>query len=163
MFRQAAKGSLFVSSSELCQKTLRGHRDLNVYQFAYGLAMQIFEESKSFPKDERYSLTSQIRRSSRSVAANIAEGFRKRQYPNMFVSKLADSDAEATETQVWLDFARDCGYLSPELHDDLVARYEEIGRMLHAMIEQPNRFVPSSQIDSKRPQAGHRKIESKAA
>jgi four helix bundle protein len=109
--------------------------------------MQIFNESKSFPKDERFSLTSQIRRSSRSVAANIAEGFRKRQYPNMFVSKLADSDAEATETQVWLDFARDCGYLSTEHHNDLVARYEEIGRMLHAMIENPERFVPSSQAD----------------
>ena len=120
---------------------------MRVYQLAYSLAMQIFNESKSFPKDERFSLTSQIRRSSRSVAANIAEGFRKRQYPNMFVSKLADSDAEATETQVWLDFARDCGYLSTEHHNDLVARYEEIGRMLHAMIENPERFVPSSQAD----------------
>ena len=87
------------------QRPLRGHRDLKVYQLAYNLAMQIFEESRAFPHEERYSLTSQIRRSSRSVAANIAEGFRKRQYPNMFVSKLADSDAEATETQVWLDFA----------------------------------------------------------
>ena len=78
--------------------------------------MEIFTDSKSFPTDECYSLTSQIRRSSRSVAANIAEGYRKRQYPQMFVSKLADSDAEATETQVWLDFARDCGYLSQEHH-----------------------------------------------
>ena len=129
---------------------LRGHRDLKVYQLAYTLAMQIFEESKMFPADERYSLTSQIRRSSRSVAANIAEGFRKRQYPNMFVSKLADADAEATETQVWLDFARDCGYLSTEHHDDLVARYEEIGRMLHAMIEHPERFVPSPQREAGR-------------
>jgi four helix bundle protein len=132
------------------QRTLRGHRDLKVFQHAYGLAMQIFNESKNFPKDERFSLTSQIRRSSRSVAANIAEGFRKRQYPNMFVSKLADSDAEATETQVWLDFARDCGYLSTEHHNDLVTRYEEIGRMLHAMIEHPERFVPSSQADGGR-------------
>ena len=107
--------------------------------------MHIFEESKTFPQEERYSLTSQIRRSSRSVAANIAEGFRKRQYPSMFVSKLADSDAEATETQVWLDFARDCGYLSVRAPNDLVARYEEIGRMLHAMIEHPERFVPSFQ------------------
>ena len=124
---------------------LRGHRDLKVYQLAYDLAMRIFEYSKAFPADERYSLTSQIRRSSRSVAANIAEGFRKRQYPNMFVSKLADADAEATETQVWLDFARDCGYLSREHHNDLVARYEEIGRMLHAMIEHPERFVQTFQ------------------
>jgi four helix bundle protein len=78
--------------------TLQGHRDLKVYQLAYRLAMEIFEVSKGFPKDERYSLTDQVRRSSRSVAANIAEAFRKRQYPNMFVSKLADADAEATET-----------------------------------------------------------------
>lgn len=85
----------------------RGFRDLKVYQRAYALAMKIFEQSKTFPQEERYSLTSQIRRSSRSVAANIAEGYRKRQYPSMFVSKLADSDAEATETLVWLDFARD--------------------------------------------------------
>jgi four helix bundle protein len=79
---------------------LRGHRDLKVYQLAYKLAMDIFRRSKSFPQEERYSLTSQIRRSPRSVAANLAEGFRNRQYPSMFVSKLADSDAEATETQV---------------------------------------------------------------
>jgi len=78
----------------------RGHRDLRAFQLAYKLAMEIFNETKTFPQDERYSLTSQIRRSSRSVAANIAEGFRKRQYPSMFVSKLADADAEATETQV---------------------------------------------------------------
>src|SRR5207247_5105897 len=99
---------------------LRGHRDLKVYQLAYKLAMEIFSESKRFPEDERYSLTSQIRRSSRGVAANIAEGFRKRQYPNMFVSKLADSDAEAAETQAWLDFARDCCYLSHERHKELI-------------------------------------------
>ncbi|HMD99603.1 MAG TPA: four helix bundle protein [Terriglobia bacterium] len=121
---------------------LRGHRDLKVYQLAYKLAMEIFTQSKSFPQDERYSLTSQIRRSSRSVAANVAEGFRKRQYPSMFVSKLADSDAEATETQVWLDFARDCGYISVELHEELAAGYDEIGRMLSSMISRPERFAP---------------------
>ena len=104
-------------SSGMYQKALRGHRDLKVYQLAYSLAMRIFEESMTFPPEERYSLTSQIRRSSRSVAANIAEGFRKRQYPSMFMSKLADSDAEATETQVWLDFARDCGYLSMRVQE----------------------------------------------
>lgn len=123
----------------------RGHRDLKVFQLAYTLATHIFRLSKGFPQDERYSHTSQIRRSSRSVAANIAEGFRKRQYPNMFVSKLADSDAEATETQVWLDFARDCEYLSAADHREFVARYEEIGMMLHSMIEQPERFAPASQ------------------
>jgi four helix bundle protein len=109
---------------------LQGHRDLRVYQLAYGLAMEIFHLSKHFPREETYSLTDQIRRSSRSVAANIAEGFRKRQYPNMFVSRLADSDAEATETQVWLDFALDCGYMSRDSRDRLTSGYEEIGRML---------------------------------
>lgn len=121
---------------------LREHRDLRVYQLAYRLAMEIFQESKAFPKDERYSLSDQIRRSSRSVAANIAEGFRKRQYPNMFVSKLADSDAEATETQVWLDFAHDCGYLTRERYEQLTQGYEEIGRMLSSMMNNPEKFKP---------------------
>jgi four helix bundle protein len=124
---------------------LKGYRDLKVYQLAYKLAMEIFQESKAFPKEERYSLTDQIRRSSRSVAANIAEGFRKRQYPKMFVNKLADSDGEATETQVWLDFARDCEYLATEKHDELLKGYEEVGRMLGAMISMPEKFLPSNQ------------------
>ncbi|HKP85155.1 MAG TPA: four helix bundle protein [Blastocatellia bacterium] len=121
---------------------MRGHRDLRVFQLAFRLAMEIFDETKSFPKDERYSLTDQIRRSSRSVAANIAEGFRKRQYPNMFISKLADSDAEGAETQVWLDFARDCEYLSVERHKQLTAGYEEVGKMLGSMIANPEKFKP---------------------
>ncbi len=121
---------------------MQGFRDLKVYQLAYQLAMDIFAESKNFPKEERYSLTDQIRRSSRSVAANIAEGFRKRQYPNMFASKLADSDAEAGETQVWLDLALDCGYLDRAKHDQLIGSYEQIGRMLGAMIAHPERFSP---------------------
>src|SRR5205814_10442737 len=90
---------------------MQGHRDLKVYQLAYKLAMEIFHLSKHFPREELYSLTDQIRRSSRSVAANIAEGFRKRRYPNMLISKLTDSDGVATESQVWLDFALDCGYM----------------------------------------------------
>ena len=126
---------------------LREHRDLRVYQLAYKLATEIFSESKRFPEDERYSLTSQIRRSPRSVAANIAEGFRKRQYPNMLVSQLADSDAEAAETQVWLDFACDCGYLSKENHDRLTLGYEEVGKMLSGMISNPERFAPSPKRD----------------
>ena len=121
---------------------LRGYRDLKVYQLAFSLAMEIFNHSKSFPQEERYSLTSQIRRSSRSVAANIAEGFRKRQYPSMFASKLADSDAEATETQVWLDFAHGCGYLSPEDQQRLVSGYEELGKMIGTMMANPERFKP---------------------
>lgn len=123
---------------------MQGYRDLKVYQLAYKLAMDIFRESKAFPKEEKYALTDQIRRSSRSVAANIAEGFRKRQYPKMFLSKLADSDGETAETQVWLDFARDCEYLTTEKHDELLAKYEEVGRMLGAMMTMPEKFIPSN-------------------
>ena len=119
----------------------RGFRDLRVYQLAYELAMEIFRESKHFPLEEKYSLTDQIRRASRSVAANIAEGYRKKRYPKMFVSKMADADGEATETQVWLDFARDCGYLSLDVQTRLTAGYEEIGRMLGGMILTPERFT----------------------
>ena len=124
---------------------LKGHRDLKVYQLAYKLAMDIFNASKSFPAEEKYSLTDQIRRSSRSVTANIAEGFRKRQYPKMFVSKLADADGEATETQVWLDFARDSEYLSTELHTELIKGYEDVGRMLGSMMSMPEKFAPRNQ------------------
>ena len=121
---------------------MQGFRDLKVYQLSYKLAMDIFRLSKAFPKEELYSLTDQIRRSSRSVAANIAEGFRKRRYPNHFVSKFTDCDAEATETQVWLDFAHDCGYLSEQNRDQLTAGYEEVGKMLSSMIANPGRFAP---------------------
>jgi four helix bundle protein len=121
---------------------LRGHRDLKVFQAAYQLAMRVFHESKTFPREERFSLTDQIRRASRSVVANIAEGFRKRQYPNAFVSKLADADGEGAETQVWIDLARDCGYLSPELAGELTTGYEEVGRMLGSMIAHPEKFSP---------------------
>ena len=124
---------------------LKGHRDLKVYQLAYKLAMEIYEQSRAFPKDERYPLTDQIRRSWRSIVANIAEAYRKRQYPKMFVSKLADADGETTETQVWLDFARDCGYLPPDRHAELFKGYEEVGKMLGAMMSMPERFMPYNQ------------------
>ena len=104
--------------------------------------MEVFNLSKTFPQDERFSLTSQVRRSSRSVVANLAEGYRKRQYPNMFVSKVADADAEATETRVWIDFALDCGYLSIANHNRLSSGYDEVGRMLSSMISHPERFAP---------------------
>ena len=119
-----------------------GVKELHVYQLAYKTAMEVFRQSRSFPSDERYSLTSQIRRSSRSVAANIAEGYRKRQYPAMFSSKMADADAEATETAVWLDFARDCGYLKPDDYRQLTSACEEIGKMLHVMVHEPEKFAP---------------------
>ena len=121
---------------------LRGHRDLKAFQLAYDLAMEIFHLSKSFPVEEKYSLTDQIRRSSRSVVANIAEGFRKRRYPNMLINKLTDCDGEATETQVWLDFAFDCGYLSKVNHDRLIEGYEEVGKMLGGMMANASKFAP---------------------
>lgn len=109
---------------------------------AYRLAMEIFRLSKNFPPEERYSLTDQVRRSSRSVAVNIAEAYRKRQYPKSFVSKLSDSDGEATETQVWLDFAKDSGYITGENHQRLTDDYKEVGRMLGSMILHPEKFAP---------------------
>src|SRR5947199_3127900 len=118
----------------------QGFRDLKVYQMAFDLAMEIFEESKKFPIEEKYSLTDQICRASRSVAANIAEGYRKKQYPKMFVSRMADADGEATETQVWIDFATNCGYFSPTQQARLKSGYEEVGRMLGGMIAHPEKF-----------------------
>jgi four helix bundle protein len=99
--------------------TSQGFRDLRASQMAFKLAMDIFHESQKFPAEERYSLTDQIRRASRSVAANIGEGYRKKRYPKMFVSKMSDADGEATETQVWLDFAEHCGYLSNQRQTEL--------------------------------------------
>ncbi len=126
---------------------LHGHRDLKVFQLAYRLAMEIFHLSKRFPREEVYSLTDQIRRSSRSVAANLAEGFRKRRYPNMLVNKLTDCDGEATETQVWLDFALDCGYLSQESLDHLTNGYEEVGFLPSAYCLLPSAFSETNMLD----------------
>jgi four helix bundle protein len=119
-----------------------GHRDLRVFQRAYSLALTIFTLSKDFPRGERFSLTDQIRRSSRSVAANIAEAFRRSRYPSLFASRITDADAEATETQVWLDFARDCGYLAPAQTEELRKGYEEIGRVLGKILKDPSRYRP---------------------
>ena len=120
--------------------TFGGFRDLKVYQLAFQLAMEIYEDTKKFPVDEKYSLTDQIRRSSRSVPSNIAEGYRKRRYPKSFVNKMSDADGEATETQVWIDFANACGYMSEARQLDLRKAYEEVGRMLGGMINHPERF-----------------------
>jgi four helix bundle protein len=123
---------------------MNGHKDLKVFQLAYRLAMDIFHLSRNFPPEEKYSLTDQVRRSSRSVVTNIAEGYRKRQYPNAFAHKMSDSDAEGAETQVWLDFARDCGYLQEDICKKLIEDYCEVGRMLGSMIAKPERFAPRS-------------------
>jgi len=118
----------------------QGYKDLIVYKKAYSAAMEIFKESRKFPKEELYSLTNQIRRSSRSVCANIAEGYRKRIYPRHFVSKLSDSDGECAETMVFLDFAKDCGYLDQVKFTTIVEEYEQVGKMLGSMMNSPEKF-----------------------
>lgn len=105
---------------------IRTHKDLDVYKLSFEVAMKIYEISKMFPKEELYSLTDQIRRSSRSVCANQAEAFRKRRYPKSFVSKLSDSESEAAETQTWLDFSLNCKYINEKLYNELYAAYENI-------------------------------------
>ncbi len=109
-------------------------KDLKVYQKSYRLAMEIFLLTKSFPGEEKYALISQLRRSSRSVSRSIAEGYRKRQYPNHFISKMSDADMENSETQVSLDFAYSCGYISEEENDKLQSISEEVGKMLYHMM-----------------------------
>jgi four helix bundle protein len=115
-------------------------RDLIVYKKAFELAMDIFELTKSFPKEEKYSLTDQIRRSSRSVCANIGEGYRKRKYVAHFVSKVTDSDMENTETQVWLDFCLSCKYITSEVYNDKSTKCSEVGRLLQHMIRYPEKY-----------------------
>jgi len=115
-------------------------RDLRVYKIAYSLAMDVFEVTKSFPKEETYALTDQVRRSSRSVCRAIGEGYRKRQYPKYFVNKMSDADMENTETQISLDFAESCGYIEPELNMNLRKKSEEIGRLLNHMIKHPEKY-----------------------
>lgn len=119
---------------------IRSHRELDVYQMSFRAAMKIFEISKSFPREERYSLTDQIRRSSRSVSSNISEAFRKRKYPNAFVAKLSDSEAEAAETQTWLDFSLKCQYISTEIYKELDNEYENIIGKLVNMSLQPEKW-----------------------
>lgn len=117
-----------------------GYKDLIVYQKAFSAAMIIFKETKTFPKEEMYSLTDQIRRSSRSVCANIAEAYRKRIYPKHFVSKLSDADAECAETCVHLDFAVECGYLQAKKQKELIEEYNQVGRILGSMMNTPEKF-----------------------
>ena len=120
---------------------LNSAKDLVVYKMAYDLAMDIFSVTKEFPTEERYALTGQIRRSSRSVCMNLREAWAKRRYEAHFVSKLTDCDGENSETDTALDFARECGYLSEIQHSDFVARCTEIGKMLGGMLENPESFI----------------------
>jgi four helix bundle protein len=124
---------------------IKSHRELEVYRKGFDLAMRIFELSKGFPKEETYALTDQIRRSSRSVCANLAEAWRKRRYEAHFISKLSDSETEAAETQSWLEFSVRCGYLDRETGKELYEAYDGILRTLVGMIIHPETWTfPSS-------------------
>ena len=116
------------------------YKDLLAYKKSFSLAMRIFEITKAFPKDETYSLTDQIRRPSRSVPVTIAEAYRKRIYPKHFHSKLTDSDSENSETQVWLEFAFACKYISETIYQDLTSEGAEIGKLINYMILNPQKF-----------------------
>ena len=119
---------------------INSFRDLIVYQKAYKLSMEIFEISKTFPKEEKYSLTDQIRRSSRSVCSNISEAWAKRIYIKSFVNKLTDSLGEEFETETWLDYSRDCHYINDKKHVNLMDGYDEVRKMLISMIKNPDKF-----------------------
>jgi four helix bundle protein len=119
---------------------VRNFKETKVYKLAYEQAMDVLEITKSFPKEEKYSLTDQVRRSSRSVCTNIAEAYRKKRYPAHFVLKVTDSDAENSETGVWFDFSKDSIYITLEKHQVLTLRNEEIGRLLNHMINNPDKY-----------------------
>lgn len=122
------------------KKDIRHFRDLEVYQIAFERAMQIFKMTKGFPKEENLSIISQIRRSSRSVCSNLAEGWRKRRYKKVFMNKLTDSQQEASETQTWLEFSLACNYIDNEQFKELDQEYERIIRMLNSMQLNADKF-----------------------
>ena len=126
-------------------RKIMNHGELEVYQRAFDLAMRLFELSKSFPKEETYSLTDQIRRSSRSVCANLAEAWRKRRYEKAFISKLSDSEGEVAETQVWVAFAVRCGYIDRDVANEIYQAYNQIIRTLVGMINHPETWLIGSE------------------
>ena len=119
---------------------IESFKDLIVYQKAYKLAMEIFEISKEFPKEEKYSLTDQIRRSSRSVTACLAEAWARHRYEKSFINKLTDSLGEEFETETWLDYSKDCKYFSEDIHNRLTNEYAEVRKILISMINNPNKW-----------------------
>ncbi|MBL7881920.1 MAG: four helix bundle protein [Chryseobacterium gambrini] len=129
--------------------TIKFHQDLQVYQKSFDTAMEIYQLSKIFPKEERYSLTDQIRRSSRSVSANISEAWGKRKYEKSFIAKLTDSEAEARETQTWLQFALACNYINEEQFKILNNQYNQIIGMLVNMMSQSQNWCTFSSTDKK--------------
>jgi len=132
------------------RKGYRGYKDLKVYQKAYELALQLHKVTRTFPKDEKYSLVDQIRRSSRSVAANLAEAWKKRRYEKAFISKLIDCAGEAGETEVWLDFSMDFGYLDQKSYQEFLKGYDEVNRMLYGMIDKSEKFCKPREYNNSR-------------
>lgn len=120
---------------------ISSYKELHVYQNSLEAAMDIFELTKGFPLEERYSLVDQIRRSSRSVCANIAEAWRKRRYKAAFIAKLSDAESEASETQVWIEFARRCNYISAEKKEEIDAAYEQVVAQLVRMIVEADKWL----------------------
>ena len=116
------------------KNVIKTYQDLSVYQLSYRLAMELFEVTKTFPKEEVYSMTDQIRRASRSIAANIVEGWAKRKYENVFIKHLIDANGSCEEMKIFLDFAKDCKYISVERHQALMSQYNEVGAMLSSLI-----------------------------
>lgn len=115
-------------------------KNLLAYKKSFDLAMKIFEITKNFPKEEKYSLIDQVRRSSRSVTANISESYRKRKYPKHFISKLTDSDSENAETQTWLEFSLACEYIDQKTFEQLTSLSKEVGNLINYMIKNPEKF-----------------------
>ena len=136
-----SRGAEEKGAGEKRRRPLRHHRDLEVYEMAFEVAMYIFEVTKSFPPEEKYSLTDQVRRSSRAVCANIAEAWRRRRYEGSFLLRLNDAEAEAAETQTWLEFANKCQYLTPEQTHDLSQRYDNIIGKLVVMTRNPKPWL----------------------
>jgi four helix bundle protein len=124
-----------------------GFKSLKVYKMAFKAACEIYRLSSTFPKEELYSLTDQIRRSSRSVCTCIGEGYRKRRYPKYFSLKMSDADGECTETIIWLDFSLSCGYIAENDQRNMNETYQEIGKMLSGMAEHPEKFFPKPKMN----------------
>lgn len=131
---------IFSLLKQFTMKILRSHKELDVFKLAFKTSMEIFYISESFPRDEIFSLTSQIRRSSRSVSANIAEAFRKRRYEKAFIAKLSDSESETAETQVWLDYSYECGYISKDILGRLFNECDNIIGKIINMINHPEKW-----------------------
>lgn len=118
----------------------KNFKETKVYKLAYEQAMEVLELTKTFPKEEKFSLNDQVRRSSRSVCTNIAEAYRKKRYPAHYILKVTDSDAENSETGVWFDFSKDCLYITSEKYTSLMERNEQIGKLLNHMINNPDKY-----------------------